>query len=88
MELKKIQPVECAGAEKSKVTCNTDAKNIRTRHVIRQNLTMGIHIRRFTLLTNAFSKKIENHYYAIALQSVYYLFVKIHAILRVTPAQE
>lgn len=49
---------------------------------------MRMHMRRFTRLTNAFSKKMENHYYAIALHFVYYNFRKIHKTLRVTPAME
>jgi len=64
------------------------SKFVSTRYVERQNLTMRMHIRRFTRLTSAFSKKIENHCYAIALHFVYYNFVKIHKSLSVTPPMQ
>ncbi len=54
----------------------------------RQNLTMRMHMRRFTRLTNAFSKKVENHSYAVALHFMYYNFVRVHQTLKVTPAME
>lgn len=60
----------------------------RSSYVERQNLTMRMHMRRFTRLTNAFSKKLENHCHAIALHFVYYNFAKIHKSLRVTPAMQ
>jgi hypothetical protein len=59
---------------------------VSTSYVERQNLTMRMHMRRFTRLTNAFSKKIENHAYAIALHFVYYNFAKRHSTLRMPPA--
>ena len=59
-----------------------------TEKAERQNLTMRMHMRRFTRLTNAFSKKVENHCYAIALHFVYYNFAKIHKSLSVTPAMQ
>jgi hypothetical protein len=62
-----------------------DPKHISTSYSERQNLTMRMHMRRFTPLTNAFSKKVENHAYAVALQ-MYYNFVRIHQRLRITPA--
>jgi len=70
------------------VSGNPDSENISTSYVERQNLTMRMHMRRFTRLTNAFSKKMENHCHAIALHFVYYNFAKIHKTLRVTPAME
>jgi hypothetical protein len=65
-----------------------DGKEISTSHVERQNLTMRMSMRQFTRLTNGFSKKIENHYFATALYFMYYNFGRIHKTLRVTPAME
>lgn len=76
------------GAEKRTILGNPDPKHVSTSYIERQNLTMRMHMRRFTRQTNAFSKKIENHCYAMALHFVYYNFVKIHKTLRVTPAME
>jgi IS1 family transposase len=83
---KKYSPAECIGCKKTAISGNPDPKHISTSFVERQNLTMRMHMRRFTRLTNAFSKKIENHCLAIALHFVYYNFVKQHKTLRVTPA--
>ncbi len=85
---RKYSPTEFNGSKKTKMIGTPDTKHISTSHVERQNLTMRMHMRRFTRLTNAFSKKIENHCYAIALHFVYYNFAKIHTTLRVTPAME
>jgi len=85
---RKYSPNECTGTKKHWVSGEPDPKYISTSYVERQNLTMRMHMRRFTRLTNAFSKKIENHCYAIALHFVYYNFVKIHKTLRVPPAME
>jgi IS1 family transposase len=85
---RKYSPVEYTGAKKTPVSGNPENKYISTSYVERQNLTMRMHMRRFTRLTNAFSKKMENHACAIALHFVYYNWCKIHKTLRVTPAME
>lgn len=84
----RYSPAECIGTEKRVILGNPDKKHISTSYVERQNLTMRMHMRRFTRLTNAFSKKIENHCHAIALHFMYYNWCKIHKTLRVTPAME
>jgi cell fate regulator YaaT (PSP1 superfamily) len=76
------------GARKATITGSPDKKHISTSHTERQNLTMRIQMRRFTRLTNAFSKKIEHHEAAIALHYMYYNFARVHQTLRVTPAME
>jgi hypothetical protein len=83
---KRYSPAKCIGAQKREITGSPDAKHISTSFVERQNLTMRMHMRRFTRLTNAFSKKIENHACAVALHSMYYNFVRLHQTLKVTPA--
>ena len=85
---RKYSPAKFVRAEKIDRVGNLDAAHISTSYVERQNLTMRMHMRRFTRLTNAFSKKVENHYHAIALHFVYYNFCKIHKTLRVPPAME
>ena len=84
----KYSPADCTGTKKNVVSGNPNPKDISTSIVERQNLTMRMSMRRFTRLTNGFSKKIENHKYAIALHFMYYNFVRIHKSLRVTPAME
>jgi hypothetical protein len=82
----RYSPAVCTGAKKNPVTGNPDPKHISTSYVERSNLTMRMTMRRFTRLTNAFSKKVENHEHAIALHFMYYNFGRIHKTLRVTPA--
>lgn len=85
---RRYSPSEFTGSEKRVITGNPDIENISTSYVERQNLTMRMHMRRFTRLTNAFSKKLENHMHAISLYFMFYNFCKIHKTLRVTPAME
>ncbi len=84
----KYSPSECKGSKKVIINGSPDIENISTSYVERQNLTMRMHMRRFTRLTNAFSKKLENHMHAISLYFMFYNFCKIHKTLRVTPAME
>lgn len=67
---------------------NPDRKHVSTSFAERQNLTMRMKMRRFTRLTNAFSKKLENHRWAVALHFMHYNFCRVHQTLRVTPAME
>lgn len=87
-EQRRYSPAKFSGAVKGTVSGNPDSAHISTSHVERQNLTMRMSIRRFTRLTNAFSKKIENMEYAVALHFMYYNFGRAHKTLRVTPAME
>jgi IS1 family transposase len=84
----RYSPGECIGTEMVTVKGNPDPRHISTSYVERQNLTMRMSMRRFTRLTNAFSKKFENHCHAVAIYFAYYNFCRIHQTLRVTPAME
>lgn len=84
----RYSPAECIEARKERVQGMPDFDKISTSYVERQNLTMRMHMRRFTRLTNAFSKKLENHMHAISLHFMYYNFARIHGSLKVTPAME
>ena len=75
-------------ARKDKITGNPDPRHISTSYTERANLTMRMSMRRFTRLTNGFSKKFENHWAALALYFAYYNFCRIHSSIRVTPAME
>jgi IS1 family transposase len=82
----RYSPGECVGIRKEVWNGNPDERHISTSYVERQNLTMRMSMRRFTRLTNAFSKKLDNHIHAIALYFVFYNFCRQHKSLRVSPA--
>ena len=82
----RYSPGEVIGTRIDKISGKPRKRDINTAFVERQNLTMRMHMRRFTRLTNAFSKKVENHAYSVALHFMYYNFVRIHKTLKVTPA--
>lgn len=82
----RYSPAECTGIRKTRIEGDPDPKHVSTSFAERQNLTMRMHMRRFTRLTNAFSKKVENHAYAVALHFMYCNFVRMHQKLRMTPA--
>jgi len=82
----RYSPAEYTGIRKTRVEGDPDPAHVSTSYAERQNLTMRMHMRRFTRLTNAFSKKVANHDHAVALHFMYYNFVRIHNSLRVTSA--
>ncbi len=84
----RYSPATCIGCEMKTVSGVPAPDHVSTSFVERQNLTMGMSMRRFTRLTNAFSKKVENHGHAVALYFAYYNFCRVHQTLRVTPAME
>ena len=85
---KRYSPAKIISTEEKRIVGNPDPKHISTSYVERQNLTMRMSMRRFTRLTNGFSKKVENLAHAVSLHFMYYNFARIHRSLRVTPAME
>jgi hypothetical protein len=81
-------PAQCLGIKKEALLGSPDPKHISTSYFERQNLNLRMQNRRFTRLTNAFSKKIENHIHSLAIFHVHHNFARIHQSLRVTPAME
>lgn len=84
----RYSPGVCIGTETVLVTGNPDLNHVSTSYVERQNLTMRMSMRRFTRLTNGFSKKLENHEHMLAIYFLYYNFCRVHQTIRVTPAME
>ncbi len=82
----RYSPAECTGARKERIEGKPDMAHVSMSFAERNNLTMRMHMRRFTRLTNAFFKKVENHAYAVALHMMHYNFVRIHPKLRISPA--
>jgi IS1 family transposase len=84
----RYSPARCIGCDMKVVSGDPDPKHVSTSYVERQNLTMRMGMRRFTRLTNGFSKKVDNHQHSVALHYMYYNFCRVHQTLRVTPAME
>ncbi len=87
-EMRRYSPATCIGCKTAVVTGNPDPDHISTSFVERSNLSMRMGMRRFTRLTNGFSKKLENHGHMVALYFMHYNFCRVHKTLRVTPAME
>ncbi len=87
-EARRYSPARCVGCEMEPVIGNPGPEHVSTSFVERQNLTMRMSMRRFTRLTNAFSRKLEDHAHAVALHFLHYNFARVHKCLRVTPAME
>jgi hypothetical protein len=85
---RRYSPGECRGTIKGTVSGKPDEAHISTSYVERQNLTMRMSMRRFTRLTNALSKKVENHIHMVSLYAAFYNFIRRHKALRVTPAMQ
>jgi len=85
---RKYSPAECTGTRKKVISGNPRLEHVSTSGVERQNLTMRMSMRRFTRLTNGFSKKLQNHEAAISLHFMHYNFARIHQTIRCTPAME
>jgi hypothetical protein len=83
---RRYSPSECVGTRTEKITGKPDLKHVSTSYAERANLTMRMAMRRFTRLTNAFSRKFENHAHMVALYALWYNFVRIHKTLRTSPA--
>jgi IS1 family transposase len=82
----RYSPADCTGIQKTAKIGDPDEKKISTSYAERQNLTMRMHMRRFTRLTNAFSKKYESHCHMVALYTVWYNFIRKHKTIKATPA--